>query len=121
MTRHLIPKFYTKARQGVFVYFQLWAFDTLWLARTHELKNDFSRADWSRAMVDELHRKVRRRLEGNLSNKLTIDAKVKSPSPTPNQGRESLCIVCYTAVFSVVTQRNATGGPLRDDTKNGLV
>ena len=27
---------------------------------------DFSRADWSRAIVDELHRKVGRRLEGNL-------------------------------------------------------
>ena len=27
-------------------------------------------------------------------------------------------IVCYTAVFSVVTQRSS---PLRDDTKNGCV
>ena len=32
-------------------------------------KTDFSRADWSRAIVDELHRKVGRRLEGNLSYK----------------------------------------------------
>ena len=32
--------------------------------------------------------------------------------------RSPLGIVCYTAVFSVVTQR---GGALRDDTKNGCV
>ena len=30
-------------------------------------------------------------------------------------------IVCYTAVFSVVTQRSSWGGTLRDDTKNGCV
>ena len=29
-------------------------------------------------------------------------------------------LVCYTAVFSVVTQRSH-GGALRDDTKNGCV
>ena len=29
-------------------------------------------------------------------------------------------VVCYTAVFSVVTQRS-WGGALRDDTKNGCV
>ena len=29
-------------------------------------------------------------------------------------------LVCYTAVFSVVTQR-CSGGALRDDTKNGCV
>ena len=29
-------------------------------------------------------------------------------------------LVCYTAVFSVVTQR-LWGGALRDDTKNGCV
>ena len=28
-------------------------------------------------------------------------------------------VVCYTAVFSVITQR--VGGALRDDTKNGCV
>ena len=27
-------------------------------------------------------------------------------------------VVCYTAVFSVVTQRSPEGGALRDDTKN---
>ena len=32
----------------------------------------------------------------------------------------ALYIVCYTAVFSVVTQRLG-GGALRDDTKNGCV
>ena len=31
----------------------------------------------------------------------------------------ALPLVCYTAVFSVVTQRS--GGVLRDDTKNGCV
>ena len=31
----------------------------------------------------------------------------------------SSCLVCYTAVFSVVTQRSS--GALRDDTKNGCV
>ena len=30
-------------------------------------------------------------------------------------------VVCYTAVFSVVTQRSSWGGTLRDDTKNGCV
>ena len=30
-------------------------------------------------------------------------------------------LVCYTAVFSVVTQRSSWGGALRDDTKNGCV
>ena len=31
-------------------------------------------------------------------------------------------LVCYTAVFSVVTQRSSPqGGALRDDTKNGCV
>ena len=30
-------------------------------------------------------------------------------------------VVCYTAVFSVVTQRSSWGGALRDDTKNGCV
>ena len=30
-------------------------------------------------------------------------------------------IVCYTAVFSVVTQQKKRGGALRDDTKNGCV
>ena len=29
-------------------------------------------------------------------------------------------LVCYTAVFSVITQRSS-GGALRDDTKNGCV
>ena len=38
----------------------------------------------------------------------------------------SLCLGCYTAVFSVVTQRSSQltqrmGGALRDDTKNGCV
>ena len=32
----------------------------------------------------------------------------------------SLHVVCYTAVFSVVTQRSSLGA-LRDDTKNGCV
>ena len=30
-------------------------------------------------------------------------------------------MVCYTAVFSVVTQRSSPLGALRDDTKNGCV
>ena len=30
-------------------------------------------------------------------------------------------VVCYTAVFSVVTQRFSPLGVLRDDTKNGCV
>ena len=30
-------------------------------------------------------------------------------------------LVCYTAVFSVVTQRSSPPGALRDDTKNGCV
>ena len=30
-------------------------------------------------------------------------------------------VVCYTAVFSVVTQRYSPLGALRDDTKNGCV
>ena len=30
-------------------------------------------------------------------------------------------LVCYTAVFSVVTQRSSPLGALRDDTKNGCV
>ena len=30
-------------------------------------------------------------------------------------------VVCYTAIFSVVTQRSSWGGALRDDTKNGCV
>ena len=30
-------------------------------------------------------------------------------------------LVCYTAVFSVVTQRSSWGGALRDDAKNGCV
>ena len=30
-------------------------------------------------------------------------------------------LVCYTAVFSVVTQHSQWGGALRDDTKNGCV
>ena len=30
-------------------------------------------------------------------------------------------IVCYTAVFIVVTQRSSPGGGLRDDSKNGCV
>ena len=34
--------------------------------RGRKKKTDFSRADWSRAIVDELLRKVGRRLEGNL-------------------------------------------------------
>ena len=38
---------------------------------------------------------------------------------------ESVILVCYTAVFSVVTQRSSTlyqwGRALRDDTKNGCV
>ena len=29
-------------------------------------------------------------------------------------------VVCYTAVFSVVTQRSFWGGALRDDTKNAV-
>ena len=29
-----------------------------------------------------------------------------------------ICVVCHTAVFSVVTQRSS-GGTLRDDNKNG--
>ena len=33
--------------------------------------------------------------------------------PPPSPG-----VVCYTAVFSVVTQRSPTGGVLRVDTKN---
>ena len=30
-------------------------------------------------------------------------------------------VVCYTAVFSVVTQHSSPGGTLRDDTKKGCV
>ena len=30
-------------------------------------------------------------------------------------------MVCYTAVFSVVTQRSSPLGALRDDTKNGRI
>ena len=30
-------------------------------------------------------------------------------------------VICYTAVFSVVTQRPSPGGALRDDTRNGCV
>ena len=30
-------------------------------------------------------------------------------------------LVCYTAVFSVITQRSFPGRALRDDTKNGCV
>ena len=29
-------------------------------------------------------------------------------------------LVCYTAVFSVVTQRSSRGGALRDDTKKAV-
>ena len=40
-------------------------------------------------------------------------------------GREkalaSASLVCYTAVFSVVTQSSSPQGALRDDTKNGCV
>ena len=32
-----------------------------------------------------------------------------------------ITLVCYTAVFSVVTQSSSGGGALRDDTKNGCV
>ena len=43
-----------------------------------------------------------------------------------NDTADRVTLVCYTAVFSVVTQRSSLppslwGGALRDDTKNGCV
>ena len=52
----------------------------------------------------------------------------QDPLPPPPKKTVALTtplLVCYTAVFRVVTQRSSPlplwGGPLRDDTKNGRV
>ena len=45
------------------------------------------------------------------------------PQPVSNSHLSSYILICYTAVFSVATQRSSprVGGALRDDTKNGRV
>ena len=64
-----------------------------------------------------------------------VEQETSAPPPKKNPGsapvedlrmlfwRSKSTLVCYTAVFSVVTQRSSSlwGGALRDDTKKGCV
>ena len=59
----------------------------------------------------------------SLSKKLNLVPRFLSVNGSITCNQDALLIVCYTAVFSVVTQRSSPlwGGALRDDTKNACV
>ena len=51
---------------------------------------------------------------------ILTDSPNQTATCTKTPTRASHVLVCYTAVFSVVTQRSSPG-PLRDDSKNGCL